>query len=502
MRYCSVFALGLALICPFTARHCVAQQSQSERAAELIRVRKLLDKGRPINQPTENADSDTLLIDAVSFGYPEVVHLLLTRGADVDKANSNGETPVWSAAQAPLSGYNDNDATAPPTPAQRAAWKATYVAILRDLLAHGANPNTSSKTGLSPLGVAAYLGRAEQTKILLNAGANPNVRDRFGKTPLEWAVYFAHKPVADLLRGHGARVGQGHPLPSKEQKSLDERLHDAIAYPGEKADKSKVEVLLKLGADPNSVLSDYPPDEPPDEILSLQTPLLRAADKPDIARLLLKRGADPNIPDDRGQTPLMNASLEVSRLLLAARANVRARDNDGETALMNAADSAAKIRLLVAWGARVNARDDEGNSAIINCQNKAALKTLLAYGADINAVDSRGTTALMRAAQQGYGEGGVTSDPAWARVLLRHGADPNRRDRKGRTALMLLATPFGEATSDAEYYRPETRVEFARMLLGRGARLDTRDNAGRTAAQIARAARANRLSHLLDRAKS
>lgn len=172
---------------------------------------------------------------------------------------------------------------------------------------------------------------------------------------------------------------------------------------------------------------------------------------------------------------------------------------------MNSADDAAKIRLLVARGARVKARDNEGRSALLSCQNSAALKTLLAYGADINAADNRGTTALMESAQQGYGEGGVTSDPDWARALLRHGADPNRRDHKGRTALMILSIPFGEATSDAEYYQPAKRVEFAQMLLGRGARLDLRDNAGRTAAQIARAAGAagaNRLARLLDRAQS
>ena len=502
MRYFSIFALGLALLCPLAARQSVAQQSQSDRAAELVRVRKLLDKGRDVNKPTENADDDTLLGDAVIFGYPEVVKLLLKREANPNARNNKGQTALWLAAEAPLSDSNHDDPPAGPTPVQRKAWTATYVTMMRDLLAGGADPNTSDKTGLSPLGVAAWLGRTEQTRVLLDAGANPNVRDRFGRTPLEWAVYYGHDALADLLRARGARVGAEHPLPKSGQRALDQQLHDAIGYPSEKSEQPKVKALLQRGADPNSVLRNYQPDEAPQEIISLQTPLLWASDKPAIVRLLLKRGADPNIPDDRGQMPLMSASLEVARLLLDAGAKVRARDNDGETALMNSADDAAKIRLLVARGAQVKARDNEGRSALLSCHNSAALKTLLAYGADINAADNRGRTALMESAQQGYGEGGVTSDPDWARALLRHGADPNRRDHKGRTALMILSTPFGEATSDAEYYQPAKRVEFAQMLLGRGARLDLRDNAGRTATQIARASGAKRLSRLLGRAQS
>ena len=502
MRYFPLFAIGATLLCPVVSRQSVAQQSQSRRAFEVTRVRKLLDQGRPVNQPTENADGDTLLGDAVIFGYPEAVELLLKRGADPNARNIAGQTALWLAAEAPLSDSNHDDPPAGATPAQRRAWTATYVAMMRDLLAAGADPNTSDKTGLSPLGVAAWLGRTEGARVLLEAGANPNVRDRFGKTPLEWAIYYGHGALADLLRQRGARVGKGHPLPAPGQRALDKRLHEAIGYPDENSDASKVQILLERGADPNSVLSNYPPDEAPQEIISLQTPLLRAANKPAIARMLLQRGADPNIPDDRGQVPLMSASLEVSRRLLARGAGVRARDNDSETALMHSADNADKIRLLVAKGAQVNARDDDGQTALFYCHNKAALKVLLGYGADINAADfgSTGETALMHATRQPWGEGGAPADVEWARVLLRHGADPNKSAGYGYTALMLLAMPKGKAVTDPKYIR--ARLAFAQMLLWRGAIASGTNYRGQTAEQIARAAGAKKLARLLAKAQS
>ena len=59
----------------------------------------------------------------------------------------------------------------------------------------------------------------------------------------------------------------------------------------------------------------------------------------DLARAqdLLSRGANPNVIDSRGDTPLMKAALhdfvKMASLLIANGANVNARDNDGFTAM-------------------------------------------------------------------------------------------------------------------------------------------------------------------------
>jgi len=72
-------------------------------------------------------------------------------------------------------------------------------------------------------------------------------------------------------------------------------------------------------------------------------PLISAVREGDIAksRQLLDNGADPNVGDQRGMTPLMHAAgasrLELVELLLARGAKLNARDRDGDTALKHAA---------------------------------------------------------------------------------------------------------------------------------------------------------------------
>ena len=84
------------------------------------------------------------------------------------------------------------------------------------------------------------------------------------------------------------------------------------------------------------------------------------ADTKALVKLLLARGADPNIADDRGNTPLMEAvegcDPEMVKILLAAKANMNAKNASGLTAfefgLWNATDGAAA---LAAAGFRLSA---------------------------------------------------------------------------------------------------------------------------------------------------
>jgi hypothetical protein len=70
-----------------------------------------------------------------------------------------------------------------------------------------------------------------------------------------------------------------------------------------------------------------------------------------IVKMLLARGADPNVADDRGNTPLMAAAwkcdAEVVKTLLAAKANMNAKNLSDMTAfefgLLEASDGAAAL---------------------------------------------------------------------------------------------------------------------------------------------------------------
>lgn len=85
-----------------------------------------------------------------------------------------------------------------------------------------------------------------------------------------------------------------------------------------------------------------------------------------VAGLLIEHGADPNVADERGFTPLHWAAFknapELVELLVARHAEVNARSSTGATALHQAAASGnvKTIDMLLAAGARVNDADQEG----------------------------------------------------------------------------------------------------------------------------------------------
>lgn len=85
----------------------------------------------------------------------------------------------------------------------------------------------------------------------------------------------------------------------------------------------------------------------------------------EIIRLLLDAGADPNIADNKGKTPLIaNAwDLEIAKLLIARGANVNAQAQDGFTPLLNAG-TVELTRLLLEHGADPFAKTRRGETAL------------------------------------------------------------------------------------------------------------------------------------------
>lgn len=159
------------------------------------------------------------------------------------------------------------------------------------------------------------------------------------------------------------------------------------------------------------------------------TPLALAAvnGNADMVKLLLRAGADPNAASGEGETVLMTAARtgrpEPLTLLLEHGADPNAAERAfGETALMWAAGHghAEAIRVLVAGGANADARSATIDLPPVNVNFSFAVTTALPRG---------GMTALMYAARQGE----LASVPA----LAEAGADLNSVDPEGTTALVI-----------------------------------------------------------------
>ena len=130
----------------------------------------------------------------------------------------------------------------------------------------------------------------------------------------------------------------------------------------DKKDIDKAEELLNK---PGSVLINSR------DLTSGRTALHIAADRRDVVWLnyLLNRGANPNIADRRGVSPLMRASqlgfFDGIQHLLAKGARVDEANSTGETPLILAVHrrDTAMMRALLAAGANPDRTDNSGRSA-------------------------------------------------------------------------------------------------------------------------------------------
>jgi len=216
-------------------------------------------------------------------------------------------------------------------------------------------------------------------------------------------------------------------------------------------------LLLKYGADLAAQTKDG------------WTPLHRAPDRGNVklAQLLLERGADAAAQTKDGWTPLHRASdrgdMEIARLLLEHGADAAAQTKDGWTPLHRASDrgDVRLSRLLFEHGANAATRTKDRKTPLHLASFSSHVRLarfLLEHGADVAAQDQYGRTSLHEASHRGHVE--------VARLLLEHGADAAAQDQYGRTPLHR-ASPSGY-------------VELARLLLEHDADAAAQDTDGRT----------------------
>jgi len=329
-----------------------------------------------------------------------------------------------------------------------------HVAAATALLVGGAEINSKSMLGVSPLQLAAQHDQPTIAKLLLDHGANVDQRSTSdGAAALYHAASAGFGAVVAALLEGGAAVDL------RQQRSGATSLF--VASGG--GHYEIVSALLAAGADVDAAADDG------------STPLLAAVSQhhPAVVDLLLRQRPNLELAGPDGQTALLVAAAgdgATALKLLAAGASVDARVlSSGATALHLAArlGDGALVTALVQYGADVAAQCGETMAgagplyvAAASPDGYHALLALLDAGADPDAVLGGPTydTPLLAAVERG--------DAASVKALLseetddgpftRAGADLGSKTSSLHQAPLLLAVARGH-------------VSVARALLNAGA---------------------------------
>jgi ankyrin repeat protein len=280
------------------------------RTNNLAAVSALLGQGADVN--ARDSDGVTPLMSAAAVGTIDVMKRLLAAGADVNAHSTLGSSAL--------------------------TWATKDVEKVKLLLDHGADVNVVSNAGRTPLLVATMSDpSAEAVKLLIAHGADVHAADKLQATALHTAAVAADIETLRVL------------LDAK----LDVNARDATNFTplmvaAAHGHVDAVKLLLSRGAHVNDVSGDgevitHAPARAKNGMLAFGafTPLLLAAPggSLDLIKALLDAGADASAKDLRGMTPLMLAvatdhyRLDVIRLLLDRGAEVNAKSLAGETAL-------------------------------------------------------------------------------------------------------------------------------------------------------------------------
>lgn len=327
------------------------------RSGSVDAVKALLAHGAQVNAK-EKSHEQTALMWAVAEHHPDVVRILIERGADVKARSLITREMIYRENPDPS---DENAAKGQPKPTGEMVPRGGSTALL----------------------FAARQGDVECARILLAAGANINNTAPDGTSALVMAAYSDHGAFAQFLLDRGAdpnAAGAGYAA-----------LHMAVLT----RDADLVKALLAHGANPNAQLVKGTPVRRFEEDLVLPqslagaTPFLVAAKfaEVDLMRVLAAAGTNTRLPTADGTTPLMaavapdrrslalrnmrgaravNQAVEAVKLALELGSDVNAANNAGDTALHIAAEKGSNgvIQLLVDQGARLDAKNKLGETPL------------------------------------------------------------------------------------------------------------------------------------------
>jgi len=213
--------------------------------SDLPQVRAWLDAGL---DPEFLADRiGTGLMFSAWFGDIPMMELLVSRGADVNKANALGERALMHAAwRGKLEAVRWLLARGARVNAEPMRWSALHYAVFAGhwevanvLLLAGADINARIANGSSVLMMAVYEGHEALVRRLLARGADPGIKNDRGDGALEWAFKFQRHGIARLvadpsefaLAANRPKTDWGAPQRSQPAAAAPPEEHAAPAAP-------------------------------------------------------------------------------------------------------------------------------------------------------------------------------------------------------------------------------------------------------------------------------
>ena len=336
------------------------------------------------------------------------------------------------------------------------AMVGNLVAIQKMFAEGRASPYDVNIHGSNALIYAVSHNRSKIVRFLLDQGADPELPNEVGRTAVDiyWEKAFAGHHKQNGARDHGSLFEDSDYMQTRQLTIVHKIVLGLV--PRDLKDELELSTADINAQDGGG-----------------RTPLAWATIRVDESAVgtLLAFGADPNITDMCGCTPLhFVTSVGVCKLLLDAKINVNARNAYYDrTALHtnNRDREVGVINMLIQAGIDVNAQDADGETAVLNATYNIATQIglrLLELGADVNSTNrASGYSALHFATE--YNRHEILTD------LLNRGADYCRRAGSGRTVLHFAA-----------YYSGNKTLSILLNSNLEGLDKDLRDQNGKTAA--------------------
>jgi uncharacterized protein len=429
MRARSIGGFSLAILLSSASWAAVAPDRRLVEAAkdgDRGAVTSLIAKHVNVNTP--EADGTTAIAWAAHADDLVMADQLIRAGADVKAANRYGITPMYLACMNGSAG------------------------MIERLLKGGADANALTTEGETALMTAARSGSVDAVKVLLAHGAKVDAREQWrGQTALMWATAERHPDVMKVLIAHGADVNMRSAIQGWERQVTSEPREKWLPLGGftpllfavRQGCVECERILLDAGADINV--------QDPHYVSALLMAIING--HYDDAGYLLDRGANPNLADDTGRTPLFSA-VDFHTMPVSNRPS--------PNVIVNQLTSMELIQKLVEKGANVNAQ-------LLKMQ---PYRVKLDRGDDT--MLTTGTTPLLRAAKAG--------DVEVVKYLLDHGADPKLSTRVGINPLMAAAGVGTKEEDTTGRFKTEDEAnQSIALLLKAGLDINAADGRGQTA---------------------